>query len=846
MSLIDNHQSNQNQMKLLKKSLNLKCFSTSTFSNSLPKLTLVVLLFVTNLTFAQEALKTITIKSSNEKIPCNIDDTDRFYTLERKVNNEVLYNKYFNKAGCEFSIQENLAPGNYTLTLFTYEYNQEVIAFEITPTNNSITLNDVALVEKLTNLKEIVVTDRKKYIKVESDKTTINVKDNPMVSSGTALDAIKKMPGVVASPTGGFSLNGKPIVIYIDDAPNSLSGNDLKNYLASLPAKAIENIELIYNPGASFDANASGSVINLVTSSVRLKGINASFNINYNFNKYQKPSPQILLNGKEKNLSWQTMIGYNYIESEQKSENGQTFTFFDPNKTIQQERLTVSTNRNFYSRIGTNYKLSKKSNLLLNYNATISNNRNEFDAQTFGTDIPNYFNDGISKNKSTNHEISLQYKTKLDSLGKKLDIIGYTNFFGNKPHSFSTATENNTNSIFTTRNNFDLLNYYLKYDFTIPFKKLDFTLTTGGKLNHLDVNNIGNYNLNNPITSIIDFDYQESNLAFYAEARKKIKKFNFTVGLRLEDFKIDRIGIVNNTESQVKFSNTNLFPNASALYKLTDDINISSSYSRKIRQPNYNTLDPNGSNFDQYNSSGGNLLLNPVFFDNYDFKITALDYVQIGTNYSVAKDQNFFVFSAEPNELVSSNTFRQFDRVKTFSAFANFPIPLDYFFKGKEVFMERLNEIDKMNYIFISINYIKTAIDGYEFPFKQKPIWNYAAEAQFQLPWNIKNYMTYYILPKGNWEIYNIAKPIQQFDISFQKEFMNKNLKIGLHAMDLFNQNQINAQIATPNLNTNFYEKNDSRVFRISLSYNFGNLKLEKENTTIETEKVKSGGGFVK
>lgn len=833
-------------MKLIKKTFNRKCFSTTAFSSSIQKLTLTALFLFSNFIFAQETSKTITVKSSNEKVQCSNDNTDRFYTLERKLNNEVLYNKYFNKIGCEFTITENLEPGNYTLTIFTYEYDQEVIAFEITANSKSITLNDVVLVEKLNTLKEVVLTDRKKYIKVESDKTTINVKDNPLVSSGTALDAIKKMPGVVASPTGGFSLNGKPIVIYIDDAPNSLSGNDLKNYLSSLPAKAIDNIELIYNPGAAFDANASGSVINLVTSSVRLKGINANFNINYNFNKYQKPSPQILLNGKEKNLSWQTMIGYNYIDSEQKSENGQTFTSFNPSETIIQERLTVSTNRNFYSRIGTNYKLSKKSNLLLNYNATLSNNRNEFEAQTYGSSIPDYFNEGISKNKSSNHEVSLQYKTKLDTLGRKFDIIGFSNVFSNNPNSFSKATENNTNSTFITKNNFDLLNYYLKYDFTIPFQKYNFTLTTGGKFNHLDVNNIGKYNLNNPITSNIDFDYEESNLAFYAEARKKINKFNFTLGLRLEDFNINRTGIVENTASKVEFSNTNLFPNVSALYQLSEEINISSSYSRKIRQPNYNTLDPNGSSFDQYNTSGGNLLLNPVFFDNYDFKITALDYVQVGTNYSVAKDQNFFVFSAEPNELVSSNTFRQFDRVKTFSAYANFPIPLDYFFKGKDVFMERLNNIDQMNYIYLSVNYIKTIIDGYEFPFKQKPIWNYAAEAQILLPWDIRNSMTYYILPSGNWEIYDVTKPIQQFDISFQKEFLDKKLKVGIHAIDLFNQNSITAQIAAPNLNTNFYEKNDSRVFRISLSYNFGNLKLDKENTNIETEKVKSGGGFVK
>ena len=154
--------------------------------------------------------------------------------------------------------------------------------------------------EKLNALNEVTVTARKKYIKVDSDKTTISVKDNDMLNSGSSLEAVKKLPGVITSPTGGISLNGKAVTIYIDGAPSTLSGNDLQNYLNTLPANAIEKVELIYNPGASFDANSSGSVINIVTSSKRMKGINASFNINYNFNKYQKPSPPILLNAKEK------------------------------------------------------------------------------------------------------------------------------------------------------------------------------------------------------------------------------------------------------------------------------------------------------------------------------------------------------------------------------------------------------------------------------------------------------------------------------------------------------------------------------------------------------------------
>lgn len=704
-----------------------------------------------------------------------------------------------------------------------------------------------SLQEQNIKLDEVKVTTKKQLIKVDSDKTTVSIKDNAMLSTGNAYEAVKKLPGVIASPTGGLTLNGKGVSIYIDGSPSTLSGTDLENYLSSLPASAMEKIELIYNPGAAFDANASGSVINLITSNRRLKGINATFNINYNFNKYQKPSPQILLNGKEKNLSWQTMIGYNYIDREQESKNGQTFTSFNPYKYIDQERLTVTTNRNFYARIGTNYKLSKNSNLLFNYNSNFGNDRDVFDAITKGDEIPNYYNSGITKTKSNNHEISLQYKTKLDTLGRNLDVIAFTNVFNRNPNVKSNATENYVNSYNNIQNDFGLLNYYLKYDFTLPFEKLKFSLNTGGKYNTLKVNNTGFYNLNTPITEVIDFDYNETNLAFYVEARKKIKKFNFTLGLRYEDYKVDRTGIVNNVQTDINFNNRNLFPNVSALYEVTDNVNVSASYNRKIAQPSYNVLDPNGSNIDQYNTSGGNLLLNPSFFDNYEFKVSAMDFIQLGTNYTVSKDHNLFIFSAEPGELVSSQTFQQFDRFKTMSVFANFPIPLDYIFKGKEEFKNRMNNIDKMNYIFLNINYIKNLTEGYDFSFKSKPIWNYAAQAQIMLPWDIKSSMTYYILPaNGIWEIYKITKPIQQFDISLNKDFMNKKLKVGLHAFDLFNQNEVNALVSSTNLETNFYEKNDSRTFRISLTYRFGNLKLDKENTDIQTEKVQSGGGLVK
>ncbi|MES2410907.1 MAG: TonB-dependent receptor [Bacteroidota bacterium] len=701
--------------------------------------------------------------------------------------------------------------------------------------------------EKTTEIKEVTVFGNKKqYVKVESDKTTINVRDNAMLNSGSSLEAVKKIPGVITSPTGSITLNSKGVSIYIDGTPSSLSGSDLQNYLATLPANAIEKIELIYNPGASFDASASGSIINIVTSAKRKKGINASFNINYNFNKYQKPSPQILLNGKTKDLSWQTMIGYNYIDSESLNITDQTFTSFTPNEHLYQKNFSQFTYRNFYFRTGTNYKLTEKSNLLFNYNLNMGNDRITNEATTVGNGI-DFSNSGYAKNKNNNHELSLQYRTKLDTIGRTLDITAFSNFFDKKPTTISHGQSNGDATFYNGAADFNLVNYYVKYDFAIPFKKINFSLNTGGKYNTIKVTDTGIYNLNTNSDSVNDFDYTENNLAFYVEARKKIKKFNFTAGLRFEDYKVDRTAVQNSAETKINFKNTNFFPNLSALYELNQNVNFTASYSKKIQQADYNTLDPNNfANFDQYNTTQGNPFLKPAFFDNFELKMTAFQFLSLGGNYTVAKDKNFFIFDAEPGELVSKQTFQQFDKVKTFSLFASIPLPLDYFLKGKEEFQKRMNDMEKMNYIVFNFNYIKVKTEGYDFSFKNRPVLNYSAEAQFILPWDIKNNMSYFILPEGTWEIYNITKPIQQFDITFSKEFMNKNLKIGLHCFDVFNSNEVNALVSSTNLQTKFYQKQDSRTFRISLVYNFGNLSLKKDDTNINIDKKNSGGGLMK
>jgi iron complex outermembrane receptor protein len=708
-------------------------------------------------------------------------------------------------------------------------------------------------------LKEIIVLGYKKeFVKVEADKTTVNISENPMVSTGNAFEAIRRLPGVFVAPDGSILLNGKAVQIQMDGIPSNISGEDLQKLLTGLPAAALEKAELIYNPGANYDANASGSIINLVTSTKKAKGISGNFNINYNFNKYQKPSPQVMFNGKQNNLSWNLMTGYNYIDSERKSVNTSTFTGYPQNSNTT-DNLTLNTNRNFYFRTGLNYKINKKSSVLFNYNTNIANDDADFNVKTkiieldkdekiISKDINNI---GLTNDKNSNHEFVLQYKRKLDTIGSTMDAQIYTSLFHKNPIT-NTYVENNRNN---GNLDFGLNTHYAKVDFEVPLKKWDTKLTTGTKFNIIDLTNNGTYNFSNS-SSAINFNYYEQIFALYGKLQKKIKKFSLTAGLRFEDFFSNR-NTINDNELATKttFTNKNfedkLFPEASILYELNNNINFTANYNRKVQQPSYWQLDPNnGQYFDQFNASRGNPDLKAVFINNYEFRVSAFQMINFGVNYTIEKNPSQFLneaISGNSNNPIVNSTNTQFknDR-ESFGAYASFPIPLDLILKGKDEFKKRMSDFDKMNSIYISAFYGKTNIPEFELPFKNTGFYNINANSTIQLPWSVKMNLGYFFLPKGVYQVYKLDKPIQQFDISFQRDFLDKNLKIGFHIFDVFNQNEVNAVIASNTIKTNFCEKMDSRVFRISLSWNFGKIKMQDE-TQINAEKVNtSGGGFMK
>ncbi|WP_379093911.1 outer membrane beta-barrel protein [Pedobacter sp. UC225_65] len=71
------------------------------------------------------------------------------------------------------------------------------------------------------------------------------------------------------------------------------------------------------------------------------------------------------------------------------------------------------------------------------------------------------------------------------------------------------------------------------------------------------------------------------------------------------------------------------------------------------------------------------------------------------------------------------------------------------------------------------------------------------------------------------------VKPLYGIDFGVSKSFANKKATVKLAANDLFNLRKANISSALPLQDYRLYQKEESRIFRLSFSYNFGSSSIK-------------------
>src|SRR5690606_11829168 len=132
-------------------------------------------------------------------------------------------------------------------------------------------------------LEEVSVTAQKPLVKVEIDKLTYSAKDDPESSTSNVLDLLRKVPLVTVDGEDEIQLKGSSnFKIYINGKPSNMVSSNPSQVLKSMPANSVKDVEVITDPGAKYDAEGIGGIINIVTDKRVDDGYSASIGANGN------------------------------------------------------------------------------------------------------------------------------------------------------------------------------------------------------------------------------------------------------------------------------------------------------------------------------------------------------------------------------------------------------------------------------------------------------------------------------------------------------------------------------------------------------------------------------------
>lgn len=126
--------------------------------------------------------------------------------------------------------------------------------------------NDTVALPGYTDLEEFVIVEKKKLVESDGAKLTYNVTEDPESGSSNILEILRKVPGVTVDAEDNVKVNGQSsFKILMNGHEDPMLKGDLKTVLKSIPASTIKKIEVISEPGAKYEAEGVGGILNIVT-----------------------------------------------------------------------------------------------------------------------------------------------------------------------------------------------------------------------------------------------------------------------------------------------------------------------------------------------------------------------------------------------------------------------------------------------------------------------------------------------------------------------------------------------------------------------------------------------------
>ncbi len=715
---------------------------------------------------------------------------------------------------------------NHTTEPFILSGNIELPAIQLEPSTNE--------------LQEVTVTAQRPLLEVKPDKMVFNVENSINAVGSDAFELLRKAPGVVVDNNDNINLLGKSgVLIYIDGKQSPLQGEQLVTYLKSMQATEIDNIEIITNPSAKYDAEGSAGIINIRLKKDKGLGANASINLGFSQGEYAQYNGSISSNYKAKKYNVYGSYSYN---------DGESGNYMDLYRQQNNLVLDQKNNRNnewnsHNFKLGSDFYLNKNSTLGFMVDGNIAANDRIGNSRTNISMVGEAI-DSILIAQSLNNGGHDNYNFNINYTfgdGKDVETIFDANYglYRNEGKEFQpNQYYDPTESIKLTKNVYrndrftDIDIFALKVDHERPLLKGKLGL--GAKATYIKTDN--GYNFYNvyeePDSEELDIDrsnqfvYTENVNAAYANYTQQFKKLGFQVGLRIEqtnsegDLSSQKVTENDNvTQTYVDF-----FPSAGITYQMNPKNSLQLSYSRRITRPNYQDLNPFDYKLDELTFQKGNPFLNPEYTNN--IQLTHTYNYSINTSIGFSQTTDLITRIVDTVGVKGSFiTWENLDEQRNFNASVSGSVPITKWWSTY------------------------TSLTGYHTQNKSKNIdgksvdigvttFNVYSQFTFKLPWKLSVELSGWYNSPSIWG--GTFKMDQQWsmDAGIQKKLFNDRGTLRISYSDIFDSNHWHGISQYGALYMNVGGGWDSQRIRVNFSYLFGNnqIKSRKRNTGLEDE----------
>jgi outer membrane receptor for ferrienterochelin and colicins len=740
----------------------------------------------------------------------------------------------------EFDI--DVRPGTYDIKIEFISFKPIIIKGR--KLEEKTNLGQIALEEDAAQLNEVVVRAEKSSVEIKLDKKVYSVGQDMMVKGGTVSDVLDNIPSVSVDTEGNVSLRGSDNIRILIDGRPSYAVN-IAEALRQLPADAIDKVEVITNPSARYDAEGGSGLINIILKKGKNQGFNGTLIASTGIPETYGLTANV--NYKTEKLNYFTTAGYNHrtnegggkTNSQYFNADGSVKNFLDEDRNTKRSRdgfngragieWTVAPNT-FWTNAINYQKDNGDTNDLINYN--------NFDATHNFTGSTSRL--GIGKTGGEDVEYTSNLIKNFNDKGHKLTVDASISRNSDDSQSIITDSNNYNNTL----NNQVQKQAQFQADYVLPLTEGS-QFEAGYKGNFGDLNNeyyvlddqgVRIDNLSNTL------EYKEKINALYTQYGFKKNKFSYLFGLRWEDTNIEVNLLDTNVFNSKKYNN--FFPSAFLSYEISDQSNLTTSYSKRLSRPRGRFMNPAVNYASNVNIFQGNPDLNPSLTDKFDFGyIKRWDKVTFNTSAYFENTKDVFSFVRSPTG----------DTVNGIPVILSRPINL-----GKEEkfgFEFTLNynpfKIWRINSNFNLYNVKTTGKNSYTDTNGNLVVQNLDSKAN---TWSARVSSKLTLPYKIDWQLngnYNgeqktaQGKNLGQFGMNtaFSKDMLKDKATIAFNISDIFNSRIMKSYTYLENQTSYGEMQFRKRQFNLSFTYRFNKPKGEKEKNPQPKNEDGGGGG---